>query len=401
MPPDNFHKISMPCLASFSSSRYKAKDMYAANPSEIKNKIGVNGGDPTTIREEIQLREYSFLRKEACLSADTRGRKEKIVPCSIRTPFQRDRDRIVYSKAFRRLKHKTQVFLSPMGDHYRTRLTHTLEVAEIARTIARALRLNEDLTEAVALGHDLGHTPFGHAGETILNEIVPGGFSHCRQSLRVVDLLENAGKGLNLTWEVRDGILKHSKGFGDIIPKTPGQSASTLEGRVVRIADVIAYLSHDLDDAIRSRVISPDDVPNECTRVLGDTHGSRISHMINDVIAESSDRDDRSGIELSISPLMLETMMKLRKFLYDNVYRAPQVHKEFEKARKILYDLYIYFIKNEEAFSKEKAMLFEEKIKLREKNTPYERMVCDFIAGMTDRYAMNLYTKIFMPSSLV
>jgi dGTPase len=289
-----------------------------------------------------------------------------------------------------------------MGDHYRTRLTHTLEVAEIARTIARALRLNEDLTAAVALGHDLGHTPFGHVGETILNEIVPGGFSHCRQSLRVVDLLENAGKGLNLTWEVRDGILKHSKGFGDIIPKTPGQSASTLEGRIVRIADVIAYLSHDLDDAIRSRVISPNDVPIECTRVLGDTHGSRISNMINDVIAESSDRDDRpQGIELSISPLMLETMMKLRKFLYDNVYRAPQVHKEFEKARKILYDLYIYFIKNEEAFITEKAMLFEEKIKLREKNTPYERMVCDFIAGMTDRYAMNLFSKIFMPSSLV
>lgn len=356
---------------------------------------------PATIREEIQEREKAFLRREACLSSATRGRKRIIEPCTIRTPYQRDRDRIVYCKAFRRLKHKTQVFLSPMGDHYRTRLTHTLEVAEIARTIARALRLNEDLTEAVAMGHDLGHTPFGHAGETILNEIVPGGFSHCRQSLRVVDLLENAGKGLNLTWEVRDGILKHSKGFGDIIPKTPGQCARTLEGKVVRIADVIAYLSHDLDDAIRSKVIDQKNVPKKCTDVLGNTHGSRISNMIKDVICKSASDRENTEIDLGISPLMLDTMMKLRKFLYDNVYRAPQVHKEFEKARKILYDLYMYFIKDADAFAREKAMLFEEKIKLQEKNTPYERMVCDFIAGMTDRYALNLYTKIFMPSSLV
>ncbi len=370
--------------------------MFHANPANSKKNTNLH-----SIREEIQAREKLFLRKEASLSAETRGRKHPITPCTIRTPFQRDRDRIVYSKSFRRLKHKTQVFLSPMGDHYRTRLTHTLEVAEIARTIARALQLNEDLTEAVALGHDLGHTPFGHAGETILNEIVPGGFSHCRQSLRVVDLLENAGKGLNLTWEVRDGILKHSKGFGDIIPRKTGQSAATLEGRIVRIADVIAYLSHDLDDAIRSKVISPEDVPRECNEVLGDTHGSRISNMIKDVIAESTGAGDNGSIDLAISPMMLETMLKLRQFLYDNVYRAPQVHKEFEKARKILYDLYMYFIKDADAFAREKAMLFEEKIKLREKDTPYERMVCDFIAGMTDRYALNLYKKIFMPSSLV
>lgn len=368
--------------------------MYSTRPHEKAKR-------PVTIREEIQEREKAFLCKDACLSSATRGRRRITEPCSIRTPYQRDRDRIVYCKAFRRLKHKTQVFLSPMGDHYRTRLTHTLEVAEIARTISRALRLNEDLTEAVAMGHDLGHTPFGHAGETILNEIVPGGFSHCRQSLRVVDLLENAGRGLNLTWEVRDGILKHSKGFGDIIPKTPGQCASTLEGKVVRIADVIAYLSHDLDDAIRSKVINQHDVPRECTDVLGNTHGSRISNMIKDIISQSVAEKNSTGINLDISPLMLDTMMKLRKFLYDNVYRAPQVHKEFEKARKILYDLYMYFIKDADAFATEKAMLFEEKIKLQEKNTPYERMVCDFIAGMTDRYALNLYTKIFMPSSLV
>ncbi len=286
-----------------------------------------------------------------------------------------------------------------MGDHYRTRLTHTLEVAEIARTISRALKLNEDLTEAIALGHDLGHTPFGHAGETILNEIVPGGFSHCRHSLRVVDVLENGGRGLNLTYEVRDGILKHSKGFGNIIPKMPGESARTVEGRVVRISDVIAYLSHDLDDAIRSGVIKASLVPRDVTDVLGDTHGSRISSMIKDVIA--STLVSEKGMKLDISPLMLDTMLELRAFLYDNVYRAPQVHNEFEKARKILQELYEYFLKNKDTFIRERSRLFEEERSLRRGNSPYERDVCDFIAGMTDRYALNLYNKIFMPSSVV
>ncbi len=352
-----------------------------------------------TVRDELEMREEQILSPYACLSRNTRGRRFKATPCFIRTAFQRDRDRIVYCKAFRRLKHKTQVFLSPMGDHYRTRLTHTLEVAEIARTIARALRLNEDLTEAIALGHDLGHTPFGHAGETVLNEIVPGGFSHCRQSLRVVDVLENGGRGLNLTYEVRDGILKHSKGFGNIIPKEPGESAQTVEGRIVRIADVIAYLSHDLDDAIRSGVIKQSLVPGEVTKVLGDTHSSRISSMIKDVIGAT--RVTQGGIELDISPEMLKTMLDLRAFLYDNVYRAPQVHREFEKARKILFELYEYFVKNRDAFLRERKRLFEEERAIEDGRTPYERHVCDFIAGMTDRYAQNLYNKIFMPSSVV
>ncbi len=352
-----------------------------------------------TVRDELELREEQILSPYACLSRNTRGRRYKATPCFIRTAFQRDRDRIVYCKAFRRLKHKTQVFLSPMGDHYRTRLTHTLEVAEIARTIARALRLNEDLTEAIALGHDLGHTPFGHAGETVLNEIVPGGFSHCRQSLRVVDVLENGGRGLNLTYEVRDGILKHSKGFGNIIPKEPGESAQTVEGRIVRIADVIAYLSHDLDDAIRSGVIKQSLVPGEVTKVLGDTHSSRISSMIKDVIGAT--RVTQGGIELDISPEMLKTMLDLRAFLYDNVYRAPQVHGEFEKARKILFELYEYFLNNKDAFLHERKRLFEEERAIEDGRTPYERHVCDFIAGMTDRYAQNLYNKIFMPSSVV
>ena len=352
-----------------------------------------------TVRDELEMREEQILSPYACLSRNTRGRRFKATPCFIRTAFQRDRDRIVYCKAFRRLKHKTQVFLSPMGDHYRTRLTHTLEVAEIARTIARALRLNEDLTEAIALGHDLGHTPFGHAGETVLNEIVPGGFSHCRQSLRVVDVLENGGRGLNLTYEVRDGILKHSKGFGNIIPKEPGESAQTVEGRIVRIADVIAYLSHDLDDAIRSGVIKQSLVPGEVTKVLGDTHSSRISSMIKDVIGAT--RVTQGGIELDISPEMLKTMLDLRAFLYDNVYRAPQVHREFEKARKILFELYEYFLKNRDAFLRERKRLFEEERAIEDGRTPYERHVCDFIAGMTDRYAQNLYNKIFMPSSVV
>jgi dGTPase len=354
---------------------------------------------PATIREEIEERERLILCPQACLSSESKGRKRPIEPCNIRAEFQRDRDRIVYSKAFRRLKHKTQVFLSPMGDHYRTRLTHTLEVSEIARTIARALKLNEDLAEAIALAHDLGHTPFGHAGETVLNEIVPGGFSHCRQSLRVVDFLENQGNGLNLTYEVRDGILKHSKGFGEILPKTLGEWAKTVEGRVVRIADIIAYLSHDLDDAIRSGVITEKDVPIECTQILGESHSSRITTMIRDVIENTEVKGNK--MVLSISPIMYKTMLDLRAFLYDNVYRSPRVHSEFEKARKILFDLYEYFVKHKDAFVRESRMLFEEDVVGAENNAPYERKVCDFIAGMTDRYAQNIYEKIFIPSSLV
>ncbi len=352
-----------------------------------------------TIREEIEERERLLLSPYAKLSSETRGRRSPAPPCPFRTAFQRDRDRIVYSKAFRRLKHKTQVFLSPMGDHYRTRLTHTLEVSEIARTIARALRLNEDLAEAIALGHDLGHTPFGHAGETVLNELVPGGFSHCKQSLRVVDVLENGGRGLNLTFEVRDGILKHSKGFGEIIPSKSSRWATTMEGRVVRLADIIAYLSHDLDDAIRSGVIHEEDVPLEVKEVLGEKHSSRITTMIRDVIV--STRVENGEMVLTISPPMYDCMVRLRSFLYDNVYRAPQVHREFEKARKILFDLYEYFLKHKDAFFRERKRLFEEDMVHKRRETPYERKVCDFIAGMTDRYAQNLYERLFLPSPTV
>ncbi len=366
--------------------------MYAESSLDFDGSIRAK-----SIRERYQEQERMVLCKQACLSSETKGRLYPIEPCSIRTPFQRDRDRIVYSKAFRRLKHKTQVFLSPMGDHYRTRLTHTLEVSEIARTISRALRLNEDLTEAIALAHDIGHTPFGHAGETILNEIVPGGFSHRRQGLRVVEVLENGGRGLNLTYEVRDGILKHSKGFGDIIPAEPSEWACTIEGRVVRIADVIAYLNHDLDDAIRSKVIHEEDVPLKCKEVLGRDHGTRISTMIKDVIASTRVVDGEMLI--AISPHVYEAMTELRTFLYDNVYRAPEVHTEFEKARKLLFDLYEYFLKDKDAFVSESTRMFEEKTLI--DDAPYERRVCDFIAGMTDRYAQNLYSKIFMPSPLV
>ena len=373
--------------------------MYLDASSEAVARPGRAGASPyRTIREELEAREHQFLAPYAAFSDQTRGRRQPAKSCPIRTAFQRDRDRIVYSKSFRRLKHKTQVFLSPMGDHYRTRLTHTLEVAEIARTIARALRVNEDLTEAISLGHDLGHTPFGHAGESVLNEIVPGGFSHCRQSLRVVDRLENGGRGLNLTYEVRDGILKHSKGFGDIIPASKGGWASTVEGRIVRIADIIAYLSHDLDDAIRSGVIGPKDVPERLEEVFGNTHSSRITTMIKDVISTSKVVDGK--MQLALSDEVHSAMVELRGFLYERVYRAPQVHREFEKARKILLDLFDYFLKHKDAFISEARRLFEEDL-MEIGNDSYERRVCDFIAGMTDRYAQNLYEKIFMPSPLV
>lgn len=244
-----------------------------------------------SIRKMLEEREKKFLSPFAQLSSESRGRKILEDECSIRPAFQHDRDRIIHSKSFRRLKHKTQVFLTPTGDHYRTRLTHTLEVSQIARTLAKALALNEDLTEAIALGHDLGHTPFGHAGEEILNEICPGGFHHAAQSLRVVDFLEKDGKGLNLTFEVRDGILKHSKGKGDVIPEDPKDEPCTYEGRLVRIADIIAYINHDIDDAMRAELISPQDIPRDCVERLGESHGQRIDSMVRDILEQAQDSD--------------------------------------------------------------------------------------------------------------
>ncbi len=349
------------------------------------------------IREVFQEREHNFLSRYGTPSTNAERQHPETDPCTIRTPFQMDRDRIVYSNAFRRLKYKTQVFLSPLGDHYRTRLTHTLEVSETARNIARAMRLNEDLAEAIALGHDLGHTPFGHGGETALIQVHPTRFTHSDQSLRVVDVLENRGNGLNLTTQVRDGILKHSKGFGNIIPATPGETAATIEGRIVRVADIIAYLNHDLDDALRGKVVSRDEVPQICVKKLGRTHSARASTMMEQLVYNSGPQDGL--FVLSMGQDTLEAMTALRKFLYEKVYRAPAVHGEFVKAKKVITGLYHYFMEHPDDMQLEL-----EKMEMApwdsSKNT-LNRSVCDVIASMTDRYALKLYTRLFFPNPLV
>ncbi|MDX9785654.1 MAG: deoxyguanosinetriphosphate triphosphohydrolase [Desulfobacterales bacterium] len=352
-----------------------------------------------SIREEFEKREKSFVSPCGCLSAQSRGRVKKEPLCPIRTVFQQDRDRIVYSNAFRRLKQKTQVFLAPLGlgDHYRTRLTHTLEVSETARTIARALRLNEDLVEAISLGHDLGHTPFGHSGETVLQEIYSRHFSHQKQSLRVVDKLENKGEGLNLTYEVRDGILKHAKGYGSIISSKPGEMAVTLEGRIVRVSDIIAYLNHDLDDAIRSGVIRREQIPTSIVTTLGRNHSERATTMIHDLIYSS--QGPNGSVTLTMSDAIYTEMCRLREFLYTEVYRSPRVHNQFVKAKKILSDLYYYFLEEESCLREELAKMEMDKRPL--DFQPKERVVCDFIASMTDRYALDLYEKIFFPTPQV
>ncbi len=338
-----------------------------------------------TIREQTEEIERKILHPKACCSSQSKGRMSPEKEGEIRTCFQRDRDRIIHSKAFRRLKHKAQVFLAPRGDHYRTRLTHVLEVSQIARTIARALRLNEDLTEAIALGHDLGHTPFGHAGEAILREIHPGGFDHYKQSLRVVDFLERNGEGLNLTHEVRNGILKHSKGKGVIMPEKRSERAETLEGLSVRISDIIAYVNHDLDDALRAEVIKKSDIPKDITTILGDSHSKRIDAMVKDVISTSLGTDME---RLTMSEEVSAATYKLRDFLYERVYESEEIRAEFNKAKKILRDLYEYYLGHiEEVFKDIPA----------EKKLNRHRMVCDFVAGMTDRFAMATYERIFLP----
>ncbi len=339
-----------------------------------------------SIREMLEQDEELRLSPRAQLSSRTRGRKAEEEACEIRPAYQHDRDRILHSKSFRRLKHKTQVFLAPTGDHYRTRLTHTLEVSQIARTIAKSLRLNEDLTEAIALGHDLGHTSFGHAGEAVLNEISPGGFRHPEQSLRVVDILEKEGKGLNLTHEVRDGILKHSKGEGDIISSDPQSMPDTLEGQIVRVADIIAYVNHDIDDALRAGVISHNDLPQDCIASLGDSQARRIDVMVKDVLKVGKETD---GEKITLSEPVMEKTVKLREYLYREVYFGTPVYSNFIKASKILRELYHYFIDHEDEFLTEYS--------LPSLDEPLERRVCDFVAGMTDRYAFNFYEKIFLP----
>jgi len=349
------------------------------------------------IRELFQQREKNFLSEYGTSSTTTSRRSEEKSECNIRTPFQLDRDRIVYSNSFRRLKYKTQVFLSPLGDHYRTRLTHTLEVSEISRNIARAMRVNEDLAEAIALGHDLGHTPFGHGGETALIQVYSSHFTHSDQSLRVVDVLENRGQGLNLTREVRDGILKHSKGFGNIIPSTPGETAITIEGRIVRVGDIIAYLNHDLDDALRGKVISINDVPNICLEKLGKTHSLRASTMIEHLVYNSGPKNGKFILDMGED--IFHAMIVLRKFLYDKVYRSPEVHNEFIKAKKIIIGLYQYFLDHPDFMQKELEKM--EMAPWDATRNDLKRSVCDVIASMTDRYALMLYKKIFFPKPML
>jgi dGTPase len=338
-----------------------------------------------TIREQTEEIEKRNLHPKATLSSRSKGRAKPEKEGEIRTCFQRDRDRIIHSKAFRRLKHKTQVFLAPKGDHYRTRLTHVLEVSQIARTISRALRLNEDLTEAIALGHDLGHTPFGHAGESTLREIHPGGFDHYKQSLRVVDFLERNGEGLNLTHEVRNGIVTHSKGKGQIIPDSPSERPQTLEGLVVRISDIIAYVNHDLDDAIRAEVIKRSEIPRDIIKVLGQTHSERIDRMVKDVIYNSLRLDLE---DIGMSDDIMNATYRLRDFLYERVYESEMIMAEFKKAKKILKDLYEYYLEHIEDLFKDIPS---------EKKINRHRMVCDFIAGMTDRFALHTYESLFLP----
>ncbi len=335
--------------------------------------------------EQLNIRQMSEEREEslsplAAKSKESRGRLRYEELCPIRTAFQRDRDRIIHSKAFRRLKHKTQVFIAPQGDHYVTRLTHTLEVAQIARTIARALNLNEDLTEAVALGHDLGHTPFGHVGEEVLNELYPQGFRHNEQSLRVVDLLENDGQGLNLTWEVRDGIVNHSKSEAKILEDWG--EVNTLEGEVCKIADIIAYINHDIGDAIRAGIIAEGDLPLSAIVVLGNSHSRRINTMVGDIIEQSwavrSTTITRQGI--TMSPGVLEATNTLRDFLFDRVYNLQAAQEEAAGAKEVLRLLYKHFNQHEDKLPPEYSLYSDE----------VERRVVDYIAGMTDQYASRL-----------
>ncbi len=336
-----------------------------------------------TIRETLEQIERETLVPSAAKSADTRGREREEPEDDIRPSYQRDRDRIIHSKSFRRLKHKTQVFLAPEGDHYRTRLTHVLEVTQVARTIAKSLRLNEVLTEAIGLGHDLGHSPFGHAGEAALNKLVRGGFDHYRQSVRVVETLENDGKGLNLTIEVRDGILKHSKGEkGELLRKRPKSRALTLEGDVVRISDIIAYVNHDIDDGIRAGLLRPNQIPKEIRRVLGNDKSARIDRMVRDVIEQTMACDYE---RVNMSAEALGALEELRRFMFDRLYLTPAVRSEFDKAQRMLVALFETVMKEPERF-----------LDL-ERDEPVERLAVDFIAGMTDRYAISLYESLYVP----
>ena len=341
-----------------------------------------------TIRETIEDMERQNLSPYATLSENSRGREVDEPQCDIRPLFQRDRDRILHCKAFRRLKNKTQVFLTPKGDHYRTRMSHTLEVSQNARTIAKALRLNEDFVEAIALGHDLGHTPFGHAGERTLNELCQGGFVHSDQSVRIVEKLEKDGQGLNLTWEVRDGIRNHQS---KNLPATP-------EGRIVRLSDKIAYINHDIDDAIRGLILTEEDIPKELRDTLGHSTKERLDNIIHDVVMTSlhnidiMDKECRNDLEpVAMSKEMEEAMFELRRFMYDNVYKNPVAKAEEAKAQRMLSQLFEYYMEHiDEIPAKYRRMVEQE-------NEDVDRVVCDYISGMTDQYAVTKFNELFMP----
>jgi dGTPase len=343
----------------------------------------------STIREGLEQRERETLAPQAAKSADTRGRLRPEQEDDVRPAFQHDRDRIIHSKAFRRLKHKTQVFFAPAGDHYRTRLTHTLEVSQIARTIAKVLRLHEELTEAIALGHDLGHTPFGHTGERVLDQLVPGGFRHYEQSLRVVDVLENDGKGLNLTFEVRDGIGRHSKGKkGSPVGMDASQRAATLEGQIMRVADLIAYVNHDIDDAVRAGMLKESDLPKDAVAVLGSGSSGRIARMVKDVVTETTN----GGLsEIRMSEPVLDATLAMRSFLFDAVYENSEATHEFRKAHGILGGLW------EKVREKPGEFLDAHIIE----QDGLDVAARDFLAGMTDRFAVALYERLFIPKPWV
>lgn len=330
-----------------------------------------------TIREQLELWEKEYLSPHAALSMFSKGREREEEQCDIRPVFQRDRDRILHSKSFRRLKDKTQVFLTPEGDHYRTRLTHTLEVSQNARTIAKALRMNEDLVEAIALGHDLGHTPFGHAGERALNEVCPYGFEHNVQSVRTVEKLEKNGQGLNLTEEVRDGILNH---------QTSGMP-HTLEGKIVRLSDKIAYIHHDMDDAIRGGILTEADVPAEIADVIGYTTGERLDHFIHDIVTTSFGTGD-----IQMSEPVGDAMQKLRRFMFERVYQNPEAKSEESKAEMLIETLYRHYLAHIDELPKDLLHLMEE-------GEPRERIVCDYISAMTDRFAISIYEELYIPKS--
>ena len=330
------------------------------------------------IRESLEQWEKEYLSPYAALSMNSKGRLKEEEPCDIRPVFQRDRDRILHSKSFRRLKDKTQVFLTPEGDHYRTRLTHTLEVSQNARTIAKALQLNEDLVEAIALGHDLGHTPFGHAGERALDRVCPFGFSHSEQSVRTVDVLEKGGIGLNLTFEVRDGIKNH---------QTSGEP-STLEGKIVRFSDKIAYIHHDMDDAIRGGILTERDVPKEIGDVIGYTTGERLDHFIHDLVTNSYGKND-----IMMSEPVAKAMKDLRRFMFENMYTNKNAKSEEAKAEMLMETLYEYYLKNFDKLPQDLKMLVDKN------GDPKERIVCDYVGAMTDRFAIAMYEELFIPKS--